>query len=203
SAPSPEGRRAPAPLRIGRLLTAKIPPDKREEAVFDIVSHYNRASSLLTSPDEREELAALNLVAARRAKASAAYASALSYVVNGAALLTDESWQNRHALAFALELTRAECEYVTHEFGPAQERLNQLPPRARALVECAAVAALQMEVTLTLGQMDRAIGLGLDYLRHVGIDWPPHPTDEHARREYDRIRTQFGRRSIEDLINLP
>src|SRR5262249_25305633 len=106
-----EERRAPAHLRIGRLLTAKIPPDKREEVVFDIVSHYNRASSLLTSADEREEVAALNLMAARRAKASAAYASALSYVGSGTGLLTEESWQDRHALAFALQLTRAECEY--------------------------------------------------------------------------------------------
>jgi len=40
-------------------------------------------------------------------------------------------------------------------------------------------------------------------LRHVGVDWSPHPSDEHAKREYDRIRTQFGRRSFEDLINLP
>src|SRR5262249_35473235 len=111
----PEERRAFGHLRIGRLLTAKIPPDKREEAVFDIVSHYNRASALLTSPHEREEVAALNLAAARRAKASAAYGSALSYVVNGAALLTEESWQDRHALAFALQLTRAECEYVTRQ----------------------------------------------------------------------------------------
>src|SRR5262249_33710250 len=178
SAPSPEGRRAPAPLRIGRLLTAKIPPDKREEAVFDIVSHYNRASSLLTSPDEREELAALNLVAARRAKASAAFASALSYVVSGATLLTEASWQDRHALAFALQLTRAECEYVTGQFDPAQERLNGLALRATSLIERAAVAALQIEIYWTLRQGDRAIGLGLDYLRHVGVDWSPHPSDE-------------------------
>src|SRR5262245_12344365 len=183
----PEERRAPAHLRIGRLLTAKIPPGEREEAVFNIVSHYNRGSSLLTSADEREEVAALNLAAAGRAKASAAFASALSYVVNGAALLTEESWQDRHALAFALQLTRAECEYVTSQFGPAEERLKGLALRATSLVERAAVAALQMELYWTLGQGDRAIGLGLDYLRHVGVDWSPHPSDEHARREYDRI----------------
>src|SRR5262249_19559483 len=93
----PEDRRAPAHLRIGQLLMARIPPNKREEAVFDIVGHYNRASSVLTSPDERAELAGLNLVAARRAKASAAYASALSYAIAGAALLTEESWRDRHA----------------------------------------------------------------------------------------------------------
>src|SRR5215471_16135740 len=199
----PEARRVPAHLRIGRLLTAKIPPGDREEAVFDIVSHYNRASSLLTSPDEREEVAALNLAAARRAKASAAYASALSYVVNGAALLTDGSWQEQHALAFDLELTRAECEHVTSQFGPAEERLNALALRATSLAERSAVVALQMEIYWTLGQGDRAIGLGLDYLRHVGVDWSPHPSDEHVKREYDRIRTEFGRRSFEELMNLP
>ena len=39
---------------------------------------------MITSPDEREQLAKLNLLAGKRAKASAAYASALTYLVAGA-----------------------------------------------------------------------------------------------------------------------
>src|SRR6202051_5215737 len=45
--------------------------------------------------------------------------------------------------------------------------------------------------------------LGRDCLRHLGIRWSPHPTEEEARREYDRIWSQLGSRPIEDLVDLP
>ena len=83
----PEAARAEAHLRIGRLLAAHTPPEKREEAIFEIVNQLNRGAALITSRDEREQLAELNLIAGKRAKASTAYASALNYLVAGAALL--------------------------------------------------------------------------------------------------------------------
>jgi PAS domain S-box-containing protein len=55
----------------------------------------------------------------------------------------------------------------------------------------------------TLDQGSRAIAVGLDYLQHQGIGWSPHPTEEEARREYERIWSQLGDRTIESLIELP
>jgi serine/threonine protein kinase len=77
----PEDRRAEAHLRIGRLLVAHTPPEKREEAIFEIVSQLNRGSALIASQAEREQLAELNLIAGRRAKSSTAYPSALKYLM--------------------------------------------------------------------------------------------------------------------------
>jgi hypothetical protein len=85
----PEEARAEAHLRIGRLLLAYTPPDKREEIIFDIVNQYNRGAELIVSEDERFQLAELNLVAGKRAKASTAYASALQYCMAGATFLTN------------------------------------------------------------------------------------------------------------------
>ena len=42
----PEELRAGAHLRIGRLLAAHIPPEKREEAIFEIVNQFNRGADL-------------------------------------------------------------------------------------------------------------------------------------------------------------
>ena len=83
----PERVRAEAHLLIGRLLVAHTPAEKREEAVFEIVNQLNRGAALITSRDEREQLAELNLIAGGRAKATTAYASALTYFTAGAALL--------------------------------------------------------------------------------------------------------------------
>ena len=122
----PEERRGQAHLRIGRLLAAHTPPEKREEAIFDIVNQLNRGAALITSQDEREQLAELNLLAGKRAKASTAYASALTYLAAGAALLPDDAWERRHELTFALELHRAECEFLTGALAAAEERLTML-----------------------------------------------------------------------------
>ena len=102
----PEAVRAEIHLRIGRLLAAHTSPDKREEAIFEIVNQLNRGAALITSRDEKEQLAELNLIAGKRAKASTAYVSALNYLVAGTTLLSDDGWERRPDLMFALELHR-------------------------------------------------------------------------------------------------
>ena len=78
-----------------------------------------------------------------------------------------------------------------------------LSARAARSVEQATVACLRMDLYATLDQSGRAVAVGLDYLRHLGIEWSPHPTEEEARREYERIWSPLGDRSIEALVELP
>src|ERR1700738_1484974 len=199
----PERLRAEAHLLIGRLLVAHTPAEKREEAVFEIVNQLNRGAALITSRSEREQLAELNLLAGQRAKATTAYASALTYLTAGAALLPEDSWERRHELTFALELRRAECEFLTGALAEAEQRLNVLSTRAASTVERATVVCVCIDLYTTVGRNARAIAVGLDCLRHLGIHWSPHPTEEEARREYDRIWSQLGSRPIEELVDLP
>src|SRR5258705_8708706 len=199
----PERLRTEAHLRVGRLLAAHTPAEKREEAVFEIVNQLNRAADLITSPDEREQLAELNLLAGQRAKATTAYASALTYLTAGEALLPENPWERRHELTFALALHRGECEFLTGALAEAEQRLAALSSRAANTVERATVACLRADLYTALDQSTRAIAVGLDYLQHLGIDWSPHPTEEEARREYERIWSQLGGRTIESLIDLP
>jgi PAS domain S-box-containing protein len=199
----PEELRDEAHLRIGRQLAAHIPPEKREEAIFDIVNQYNRGAALITSRDEHEQMAELNLLAGKRAKASTAYASALKYLAAGAALLQEDSWQRQHTLFFELELHRAECEFLTGALGAAEERLKPLSTRAANTVERATVARLRLNVYTTLDQSERAVEVCLDYLAQLGVEWQPHPTQEQALGEYERIWSLLDERNIKDLIELP
>jgi predicted ATPase len=199
----PEALRAEVHLRIGRLLAAQTLPEKRVEAIFDIVNPLNRGAALITQQEERDQLAELNLIAGKHAKASTAYASALTYLVRGAELLKDDCWERRHELIFALELGRAECEFLTGQLSVAEERLTALSNRAATAVEHAIVACLRMDVCTALLQTDRAVTVCLDYLRQIAIDWSPHPNEEEVRREYECIWSLLGSRAIEDLIDLP
>ncbi len=159
--------------------------------------------ALIASREEREQLAELNLSAGKRAKASTAYVSALTYLVAGAALLGDDGWERRRDLMFALELERAECEFLTGERRAADGRLTALSNRTASAVARAAVACLLMDVCTELLEPDRAVAVALNYLRHLGIECSPHPTEDDVRREYQQIWSQLGGRSIEDVTDLP
>ena len=198
-----EASRARAHLRIGRILAARTPPDKQEEVIFDIVHQLNRGATLIAPRAGREQLAGFNLIAAKRAKASTAYDSALIYLNAGADLLTEDSWERCHELTFTIQLLLAECEFVTGALTGAQERLNELSRRAANTLERANVTCLRVDLYLTLGQASRAVAVALAYLAHLGIDWSPHPSEEIARAEYERIWPQLGNRAIDELIDLP
>jgi PAS domain S-box-containing protein len=199
----PGPRRTEEHLRVGRLLAAKIPAERYEAAIFEIVNQLNRGVDSMSAPVERERLVGLNLVAGQRAKASAAYAAALTYFTVGATLLSEDAWSYLPELVFALELNRAECEFLTGALANAEERLAALASRAANTVERARIACLQIDLYLTLVQGDRAIDVGLDYLKHLGIDWTLPSTEQEARLEYDRVRSQVEKYTIEELIDLP
>jgi hypothetical protein len=57
-----------------------------------------------------------------------------------------------------------------------------LASRAATTVEQATVACLRIDLYITLDQGDRAVDIGLTYLRHLGVEWPPHPTRGSATR---------------------
>ncbi|HEY6633130.1 MAG TPA: AAA family ATPase [Rhizobiaceae bacterium] len=196
-------RQAQAHLRIGRLLAQQTPREQREDVIFDIVNQLNRGTTLITKRDEREELAELNLIAGKRAKASAAYASALNYFTTGAALLSDRGWEARRDLAFALDLNVAECEFVTGSVTQANERLVALHRRALTLPESSAVTCLRGAIHVTLGQQEDAVAVALEYLREIGTNWSVHPTTEEAQAEHRRLLERLGNASIESLGDLP
>ncbi|MFJ4067691.1 AAA family ATPase [Pseudomonas sp. NPDC089996] len=198
-----EQDRAAMHLRIGRLLAEQLPDQHREAAIFEIVGQLNRGVALIETRAEREQLAELNLLAGRRAKAASAYGSALAYLSVGEQLLEGAYTAQSHALRFALALNLAECEFLTGQLGQADERLIGLALHARTAAEGVAVACLHMDVCLMLDRSDRAVAVCLAWLRQVGIHWQPSPGDEEVRGEYDQIAALLGERSIEQLIDLP
>ncbi|AXF01728.1 trifunctional serine/threonine-protein kinase/ATP-binding protein/sensor histidine kinase [Paraburkholderia hospita] len=198
-----EAQRGETHLRIGRLLAGQTPAVERDEAMFEIVNQLNRAIALIVSREERDQLAAFNLIAGRRAKASSAYVSALKYLVAGVALVGGDGWERQRELVFALELHRAECEFLTGALAAADERLEALAARAKDAVEAARVACLRVDLHVTRDQSGRAVAVGLECLQRLGIEWSPHPTDDEAHREYQRIWSTLGNRPLETLVDLP
>jgi PAS domain S-box-containing protein len=197
----PQERRAEIHLRVGRLLASHIPPAKKEERIFEIVNQLNRGATLVTFAAERVQIAELNLIAGRRARASTAYKSALVHLAAGEALLSEDHWDQYYGLRFSLALHRAECEFLTGEPLAADERLSRLQLRAIGSTDLAAVACLRMAL-YTTDRPDLAVEVGVEQLRTFGIEWSAHPSEEEVRAEYDTLRQRVGERPIETLVDL-
>jgi PAS domain S-box-containing protein len=196
-------QRAEVHLRIGRLLASKTRPEDMDERVFDIVNQLNRASHLIGSREEREQLAEFNLIAGRRAKNSTAFASALTYFAAGRAMLTHAAWDENYELIFEIEYLTAQCELLTADMQAAENRLLMLAQRIQRAHDIALVTRLRLTLYLALDRSDRGVEVCLEFLRQSGIVLSPRPSGDEVVREYDRIWSLLGGRQIEELLNLP
>lgn len=194
--------RAANHLRIGRALLRELSPAGMQEHLFEVVDQFRRGAALMDLSVEHECIAQLFLEAGTRAKTSTAYLSALKYFRDGASLLVPDNWDRHYDLAFGLDIQQAECEFLTGDQSAAAERLAVLSLRTRNLVDGAAVARLRIAL-YTLSDPNRAVDVGLAFLRQVQIEWPSHPTERALRDEVATMNRLLARRTVEQLISLP
>ncbi|WP_438037255.1 AAA family ATPase [Sorangium sp. So ce204] len=199
----PAGQLAEMHLRIGQLLLSAQRAEERDDALFDVVGHLNHGAALLRSQAERDEVAALNLRAGRKAKAAAAFRSAAALFAAGLSLLAPASWEARHELTYDLTFERAHVAYITGAFDEAERLLEELRDRARTRHETVAASALVAALNVTRGHYARAVEIGLSCLRACDVDLPLHPTDAQIEKETESVWQALGDRAIEDLIHLP
>jgi PAS domain S-box-containing protein len=199
----PEDRRAEVHLRIGRVMLKSITAVEFTQHLFDVANHFNRGATLLADRDEKAQVAAINLRAGRKAKASAAYASALAHFSAGMALLDERDWGSQYELTFSLSLERAECELLSGNFENAEHLIVELLRRGASKVDQAAAYRLKVQSHVMKSENQQAVASALTCLRLFGIDLPAHPTQEEVQAEYEAVWETLNGRPIESLIDLP
>lgn len=196
----PVEHRASAHLEIGRRLARLANQPGAGNTLFETVGQINRGALRGLSPTERHAFAALNLEAGRQAKAATAYLSALTYLEAGARLLDGADSDDT---AHAIELHRAECEFLTGSPAVAERRVDALSRRMLALPLRAQLTRLRIALYTTRDRIDMALEAGHAYFREVGIDIPSAPTSAEVDREFERMIELMGGRPIEALAELP
>jgi predicted ATPase len=93
------------------VLLASMTADQLAEHLFDVANQLNRGAALLVDRNEKARVAAIDLCAGRKAKASAAYAAARLYFAAGMALLDERDWSSRYELTFSLRRERAGASF--------------------------------------------------------------------------------------------
>lgn len=190
-------------LRIGRLLLERTAAAERDDRVFDIVNQFNIGRVYITEPEEQQQIAELNLLAGKKAKASAAYRSAATYLNSGIGMLPPHSWDTDYKLAFDLHVDLAESEFVSGNDEETKRLVNVLLESSKSNVDKATAYGILMALYLKRFNIGDCLTTGLEALKLFGIELSASPTEEEVTAEFARVRGLVGDRPVEDLINVP
>ncbi len=198
-----EDQRMALHLQIGRYMLAQAKPSTIGEMVFDIVNQFNLGASLITERAEKARVAKLDLMAGSKAKDSTAYASALSFLSQGAALLDDKDWESNYELAFELHKELAEVEYINSNYTHSKALINMLLDKAKTDLERAKLYNMLITQHTLMARYTQAIEFGKKALRFLNVDIPEKNLEAELHKEIKNYRKILGDRSILSLIDEP
>jgi predicted ATPase len=199
----PVESRADHHLRVGRLLLSSMSQAEIADRIFDVLNQLNLGSELISDRAEQQQMAALNLQAAKKAKASTAYSSACRYLAVAMAALGEQGWQDCYELTFSVWFERADCEFLGSNFDEAAHWIQELLRRAPSKVDRAQAYWLRMVLQLVQGDNARAVRTAIECLEMFGIELPERPTNDQVQAEYDIVWSNLGAHPIGSLLDLP
>ena len=187
--------------QIGQLILRDTPSDQRENRIFDIVNQLNKAVELISDQRERLELAQLNLVAGKKAKASSAYASSVTYLAVGRELVKDAPWTEQYELRLPLSTHAAEAAYLCGRFSDMESESQAVLDNARELMD--KVRAYEIRIAGYISQVKKmeAINTGLTVLRLLGVRLHPTPNMGHVLVGLARAKLALMGKGIEPLVD--
>jgi len=212
----PSHRKQASHLQIGQLLLSNTPLQQQEEKIFDIVNQLNFGSNLLENQQKRDELAKLNLIAGKKAKASAAFQPALTYLTSGLELLNPSqsslskggseggsSWQTQYETTLSLYVEAAEAAYLCGQFDEMERLVPVVLQQGKVLLDKVKVYEVKISAYLTQNKPLEAVDTGLTVLKLLGVSLPKKPSNLDVLLGLTGTKLALLGKRIEDLINLP
>ncbi|MHC5740697.1 MAG: trifunctional serine/threonine-protein kinase/ATP-binding protein/sensor histidine kinase [Nostoc sp.] len=198
----PDDQKQATHYKIGMLLLRNSSDLEREERLFEIVTHLNAGSSLITEPSERQELAQLNLSAGRRAKSATAYTVAVEYLSTGISLLSHSCWESHYDLTLALYIEVTEATYLNADFEQMEQWVTIVLQHAKTLLDSIPIYVTRMMAGRSQGLPLKTLNIGLQVLQLLGIEFPQQPTPADIGQAAQATMQLWERRSSLDLLNL-
>ena len=199
----PESQKQATHLKIGLLLLQNAPGEEIEANIFDIVNQLNLGIDILTQQSEKDELARLNLIAGRKAKAASAYEQAFKYLNAGLELLSANAWDNNYDLAWALYVEATESAYLSGEFERMQQLAEIVVQKAKTMLDKIKVYECKFLACVADRKLLEAIEIALQTLKLLGVNFPEEPTEEDINRALAETASLIPENGIEGLMNLP
>ena len=167
------------------------------------MGNLNKGVELFDNPSEKEALARLNLQAARKARAAAAYEPAYDYFRCGMGLLGKDCWDKVYDLALEMHVEAAEAAYLSADFEEMERLVRMVLQRAANLLDKVKAYEVRIQGCIARNKLLEATQTALQVMKLLGIRIPGKPRKVHVLLGFLRTRlTLFGKR-VEDLVDLP
>ncbi|MEO8402752.1 MAG: serine/threonine-protein kinase PknK, partial [Gammaproteobacteria bacterium] len=190
-------------LKIGRYYIQNLPVDKQEELLFDIVNQINLGIDLITMPDEKLDLARLNLRAGRKAKSSAAYSIALDHFHFCLGLLPPDAWSTQYDLTLELHTEAAEAAYLSDNFVETERLSGIVFSHAHSILDQVKIYEINIYTSIARNKPSDAVVISLEVLKKLGIKFPKNPNQFHAILSILKTKWILMGKSNDRLVNLP
>jgi PAS domain S-box-containing protein len=190
-------------LRIGNIMLESTEKEQKDQVICEITDHLNKGRALVKEQEEKYELAELNLVAGRKAKASIAYGSAQRYITAGMEMLSEESWNDRYELALALHVEGAEVAYLCGVFSRADELNRLVLMRAKTLLDRVKPHEIMIQSCFAQNKYKEAVEVASKILNQLGVFLPRNPGRMRILLGLLRTKLMLHGISPDDLFNLP
>ncbi|MEC4813938.1 MAG: AAA family ATPase [Scytonema sp. PMC 1069.18] len=208
----PEAEKQDLHWQVGKLLLQNTPLEEQEQKIFDIVNQLNHKCNRIESQSARDELAQLNLIAGRKAKASAAYQSAFNYLQIGVGLLNPPQsssldvgriWQRQYDLTVTLYLEAAEAACLADRLEEVELWTEVILQKAKTLLDTVKAYEIKIQAYYGRQQSSEAMKIGLQALQLLGVDIPKQPNQANLAYCLEETKAIWAGQNIEDLIDMP
>ncbi|MBN3898660.1 MAG: AAA family ATPase [Nostoc sp. NOS(2021)] len=199
----PEAQKQATHLQIGRLMLSNTSAAEQEEKIFEIVNQLNIGAELINTQSEQHELAKLNLLAGRKAKASAAYEAAMEYFSVGIKLLAADSWQTNYDFTLTLFESAVEAAFVCGDFTQMHRWIEEVLQKTQVLLDKVKVYDIKIQAFSIQNQLQAAIATGLEVLQALGIHFPSTLSHLELGKVIQQTADHLAGREVEHLLNLP
>ncbi|AFZ60739.1 AAA family ATPase [Anabaena cylindrica FACHB-243] len=198
-----EQKRQATHRMIGQQLLHHIPSQQQEFRIFEIVNQLNAGIEILTQQSDKDELARLNSIAGRKAKATAAYEPALKYSTIGLDLLVPHDWQSQYELLLTLYELAVETAYLTGNFAQMEQFAEVVFNKTTSLLDQVKTYEVKIQACMAQNQQLVALNIAKDVLQQLGVDLPRQPTTSEIGQGLQEIQILLADKPIETLLKLP
>ncbi|MEO1378608.1 MAG: serine/threonine protein kinase, partial [Cyanobacteria bacterium J06635_10] len=153
----PQEQRQVTHYHIGQLLLEKIPPESREDRIFELVNQLNYGIALINKQCKRNELAQLNLIACCKAKSATAYQAGREYGNIGLSLLGENNWEREYEISLAFHNELAELASLCGDFEAMEKFVETVILKANTLVEQVNVYRIRIQAKFSQNQLAQAV----------------------------------------------
>jgi len=190
-------------LRIGRLLLQRLGKEEREEQIFDIVDHMNRGRNFLATVEEAEELAELNLFAAKKARQSAAFDVHRDCIQIAEAFGSVDIWSDKQAFMHELYMELINAAFARADYREMERLCQVVCDKSATPHEMIAAKDYLIRCYGAIYKPQELMKTGIEMLEIAGIRLPPDLGEKDIRLARWRLRLALRGRDPLELAQLP